>query len=126
MSGTVTAEHFVGLACRSAIDALMINTTMLQRLQATERSYWNNTTRPSILANDIHRAFNCVQHEKLNDNLRNYGFPKEQANNIRSFNRDRKIFTAFDNKAEEHVHFNSDSRKYLHCPLSCLLSMQAH
>lgn len=76
---------------QSAIVAITINLTAAQVWQSQKRkpnrnSIGTNHTRPTLLANDIDRAFNCVMHYRLIDKLSHYCFVELLIPRIEHFN----------------------------------------
>lgn len=64
-------------------------------------------TRPSLLANHIDRAFNCVAHDPLIEILTHCRLVPELVRTIASFSSKRSIFMSFDGEEEGLVAFKA-------------------
>lgn len=104
-TGAITNEQFEYLAHRSSMDALLLNLTKAQSWLRDVSSYKKPGTRPSLVANDIDGAFNCVLHDPLTFILRHYGFPEWLVKTIGSYSSHRRIYMAFDGEEEERLPF---------------------
>lgn len=72
------------------MDTLMSTLTPAQaRLEGKDKGYLNkgpDPRRPTILANHIEGAFNCVIHKRLNEIMTHYQFPQNLIATIDNFN----------------------------------------
>lgn len=85
----------------------MTNLTTTQEWLPEKSTNKRPANRPSLLANDIDGAFNCVKHEVLTNILTHFRFPEKLSKIIDSFNTDRTIKMAFDGQEETPVPFLS-------------------
>lgn len=106
-TGAITAEQYGSLPQRASIDALMTNLTDAQQLARMPNTHRTLAIRPSLLANDIDGAFNCVSHPRLINILTHYRFPEPLVRIIADFNSGRRIYLTFDGKHEEPVPFQA-------------------
>ncbi|KAL0630698.1 hypothetical protein Q9L58_010455, partial [Maublancomyces gigas] len=73
----ITKEYMGLRSGLSATDSLMLSMTQAQEWldiqgRATKNSRGSEAPKPSMIANDIDRAFNCVNHKRLCDIMRHY------------------------------------------------------
>lgn len=76
----------------------MTNMTRAQEWARIPNTHGTTAIRPSLLANEIDGAFNCVAHVRLNDILKHYHLPDKLVKTITAFNQGRTKFVAFDGK----------------------------
>lgn len=105
LTGGISPNNMGCLPNRSAIDGLMMDLTGQQAQLRQVSSYKNPATRPSLMANDIEGAFNCVSHSQLVSILIHYRFPKNLMKCIVAFNTNREIYMSFDSETESLVRF---------------------
>lgn len=107
LTGGINTEQMGCLHDRSAIDALMLNLTEPHAWLRQKYAYKHQPLRPSIMANEIDGACNCVVHSTLREIMSHYRFPSCPIDCISDFNNDQQIHMRFDRESEEPVPFHS-------------------
>lgn len=105
VTGGISDTHFGSRPGLSAIDALMITLTaardwLSRPLKINKRSKGPAPPKPSMTANDIEGAYNCVVHQRLEEIMRDYKFPTCLSGSIKNYLFNRTISLSFDKKIE--------------------------
>lgn len=103
----ITGEQYSSLLQRSSIDTLIINLTDIQQWARMLNLHRHLVIKPTLVANDIDDAFNCVTHSRLIDILTHYPFAEPFIRMIADFKSGRTTFMAFDSMHEEPVPFQA-------------------